>query len=143
MKTHSTIISIFLVVLAICGLCMVPDLLGDTIVLKGGQSLTGDILAEKETLLYVDIGVTVLTIPKEEILEYEYTKSSEDQAIDVNEAAVDVDELGQPAGQLYKTADLKKTTLEKCVDAVSEAVVKVSSPAGMGSGFFLNEVLAL
>lgn len=136
MKTYSTVILIFL---AICGLCMVPDLLGDTIVLKEGQTLTGDILAEKETLLYVDIGVTVLTIPKEDILEYEYTKLLEAQDIDVNEVVVDVDELGQPAGQLYKTANLKKTTLEKCVDAVSEAVVKVSSPAGMGSGFFLNE----
>jgi len=136
MKTYSTVILVFL---AICGLCMVPDLLGDTIVLKEGQTLTGDILAEKETLLYVDIGVTVLTIPKEDILEYEYTKSLEDQDIDVNEVAVEVNELEQPAGQLYKTADLKKTTLEKCVDAVSEAVVKVSSPAGIGSGFFLNE----
>ena len=134
MKTHSTIISFFPVVLAICGLCI-----ADTIVLKEGQSLTGDILAEKETLLYVDIGVTVLTIPKEDILEYEYTKSFEAQAIDINEVAVDVNELEQPAGQLYKTANLQKTTLEKCVDTVSEAVVKVSSPAGMGSGFFLNE----
>ncbi len=139
MKTYSTVILIFLAVLVICGLCMVPDLLGDTIVLKEGQSLTGDILVEKETLLYVDIGVTVLTIPKEDILEYEYTKSLEDQDIDVNEVAVDVNELEQPTGQLYKTANLKKTTIEKCVDAVSEAVVKVSSPAGMGSGFFLNE----
>jgi len=139
MKTYSTVVLIFLAVLAICGFCMVPDLLADTIVLKEGQTLTGDILAEKETLLYVDIGVTVLTIPKEEILEYEYTNLLEAQDIDVNEVVVDVDELGQPTGQLYKTADLKKTTLEKCVDTVSEAVVKVSSPAGMGSGFFLNE----
>jgi serine protease Do len=45
----------------------------------------------------------------------------------------------QPADQLYRTADLKKTTIEKCVKGVSEAVVKVSSPAGMGSGFFINE----
>jgi serine protease Do len=34
---------------------------------------------------------------------------------------------------------VEKTTIEKCVDAFSEAVVMVSSPAGMGSGFFINE----
>jgi serine protease Do len=34
---------------------------------------------------------------------------------------------------------LKKTTIEKCVEAFSEAVVKVLSPAGVGSGFFINE----
>ena len=45
----------------------------------------------------------------------------------------------RPAGQLYHTAELRKTTIERCVDAYSEAVVKVSSPAGMGSGFFINE----
>jgi serine protease Do len=41
--------------------------------------------------------------------------------------------------KLYRTAKLKKTTIEKCVDAVAEAVVKVSTPGDMGSGFFINE----
>ena len=144
MKAYGAIILIFL---AVCGLCMVPDLLADTIVLKGGQSLTGDILAVKETLVYVDIGVDILKIPKEEILEYEYTEALEAEdarasGLEVNDLDVKISEL-QPAmgeaGRLYKTANLKKTTIEKCVDAVSEAVVKVSSPSGMGSGFFLNE----
>lgn len=48
----------------------------DTIVLKEGQSLTGNILAEKENQLIIDIGVTVVTIPKEKILEYQYEVSS-------------------------------------------------------------------
>ena len=139
MKAYGTVISFFLAVLAICGFC-----LADTIVLKEGQSLTGDILADKDTLLYVDIGVTVLSIPKEDILEYEYTKTPEREeadanGLDVKGLDVKVSELQQPTGQLYKTANLRKTTIEKCVDAVSEAVVKVSSPTGMGSGFFLNE----
>jgi serine protease Do len=43
------------------------------------------------------------------------------------------------SSRLYHTANLKKTTIEKCVEAFSEAVVKVSSPAGVGSGFFINE----
>ncbi len=122
-----------------CALCLVPDLFADTIVLKKGQRLTGDILAEKETQLYVDIGVTVLTIPKENILEYEYTGELKIEDADVNGLYAEIDKLQPLAGQLYRTASLKKTTIEECVDAFSEAVVKVSSPAGMGSGFFLNE----
>jgi serine protease Do len=137
MKFCSVFIVTFLLVLSVCGLCP-----ADTIILKEGQRLIGDILVEKETVLYVDIGVTVLAIPKEKILEYEYTKAPEPEDIDAN--GPDVNGLGagkpqQPAGQLYRTADPKKTTIEKCVKAVSEAVVKVSSPAGMGSGFFINE----
>ena len=144
MKFCGVVTSVLLLGALVCGLCLVPDVFGDTIVLKEGQRLTGDILAEKETLVYIDVGVTVLTIPKEKILEYEYTKTLEPQDIDAD--APDVNDLGaqgiksqQPADQLYRTADLKKTTIEKCVKAVSEAVVKVSSPVGMGSGFFINE----
>ncbi|MCX5636180.1 MAG: trypsin-like peptidase domain-containing protein, partial [Planctomycetota bacterium] len=129
--------------------CIVCNSFADTIVLKEGQRLTGDILAEKQTNIYVDIGVTVLSIPREKILKYEYSKTAEANDLDVN----DVNDLGaaarpakggygrleQPASQLYRIANPKKTTIEKCVETVSEAVVKVSSPAGIGSGFFINE----
>jgi serine protease Do len=120
-----------------CALCR-----ADIIVLRQGQTLTGDILAEKENQLIVDIGAAVLTIPKEKILEYEYTKTFQPGDIDVNDLDVDADEQHlrrDVSDRLYHTAHLKKTTIEKCVDAFSEAVVKVSSPAGAGSGFFLNE----
>lgn len=120
-----------------CGFCS-----ADTIVLKEGQRLTGDILAEKEKLLYIDIGVTVLAIPKEQILEYEYVNALETIDSDANSEVVRPKENGTEiidSFRLYKQARLAKTSVEKCVERVSEAVVKVSTPAGMGSGFFLNE----
>ena len=108
------------------------------------QVLTGTILAEKPSQIYLDIGITVLTIQKDKILEYEYTGTNETQGIgtDVAEAASESstsEQMQGKPGQLYKTANLKKTTIEKCVDAVSEAVVMVSSPTGTGSGFFISE----
>jgi serine protease Do len=114
----------------------------DTIILKEGQRLTGDILSEKENQLIIDVGAAVLTIPKEKILEYQYSTTLEAGDIDVNSLNADVNEphsRGDVSGRLYRTASLKKTTIEKCVEAFSEAVVKVSSPAGFGSGFFINE----
>ncbi|MHC4425556.1 MAG: S1C family serine protease [Planctomycetota bacterium] len=124
-----------LVLLCSYGLCW-----ADRIILKEGQTITGDILLEKQSQLYVDIGIAVLTIPKVKILKYEYAEATEAEDIDVNDANdSEAGKLEQPAGQLYRTANLKKTTIEKCVDAVSEAVVKISSPAGTGSGFFINE----
>ncbi len=90
----------------------------------------------------MDIGITVLSIPREKILKYEYSKASKAANIDVNDAnglAVAYSGPEQPTGRLYRIANLKKTTIEKCVEAVSEAVVMVSSPAGIGSGFFINE----
>jgi serine protease Do len=118
-----------------------PCAAADTVVLKEGQKLTGDILAEKQAFIYLDIGVDILKLAKDSILEYTFDKDalpggngSQDAqpADDANSASFD-------PGKLYRTADLDKTTIEKCVDRVSEAVVKVSTPAGMGSGFFINE----
>ena len=114
----------------------------DTVILKEGQSLTGTILAEKENQLVIDVGAAVLTIPKEKIIEYQYSNNLKAGEIDVSGADVNAGE-SQPrrnvSNHLYHTANLKKTTIEKCVEAFSEAVVKVSSPAGLGSGFFINE----
>jgi len=135
-------------ILCCCTMCW-----ADTIILKQGPSLTGDILLEKENTIYLDIGIDVLRIPKEEILEYKYAKTLKpiEEIKDSNNKEQTKEEEPNTtgstpylakqwqAGQLYHTADLEKTTVEKCVDAVSEAVVMVSSPAGMGSGFFLNE----
>src|SRR4030042_913437 len=114
----------------------------DKVVLKEGQSLTGNILAEKENQLIIDVGAALLTIPKEKIREYRHSNTLEAWDIDVNGLDVNADGP-QPGGavnsRLYHTANLKKTTIEKCVEAFSEAVVKVSSPVGIGSGFFINE----
>ena len=137
MKFRGIVIPIFLHIGLVCCACF-----ADTIILKEGQTLTGDILAEKEAVLYMDIGITVVTVPKEKILEYKYAQASkaEDTDVnDVNDLGVEAEKLKGPAGQLYRTAKLEKTTIEKCVDAFSEAVVMVSSPAGIGSGFFINE----
>ena len=133
----------YLCALAVLCLCVLGR--ADKIILKEGQTLTGEIILEKPTKLYVDIGVTVLTIPKDRILTYEYADANETERTDVGDAnapaagAGGVQSTTSSSDRLYQTADLKKTTIEKCVDAVSEAVVKVSSPGGSGSGFFLNE----
>jgi serine protease Do len=127
---------------AIVLLCTCALSWADTVVLKEGQSLTGNILAEKENQLIIDVGAAVLIIPKEKILEYQYSNTL--KAGDIDVSGLDVN-AGEPqpqrdvSGRLYHTANMKKTTIEKCVEAFSEAVVKVSSPAGVGSGFFINE----
>jgi len=139
MYKKTAIISAFAIVLAsvISGVYAL-----DIVILKGGQTLTGTILAEKDTQLYLDIGADVLTIANEDILEFRYDSQNEQQETKFDESGEQSDESSQEqtdGGQLYHTAELEKTTIEKCVDNVSESVVKVSCPAGLGSGFFINE----
>jgi serine protease Do len=122
-----------------CGLLQGSNASADTVVLKEGQRLTGSIVLEKDSVVYMDIGVDVIKIPPEKILEVireDKTKQRPGEGNDV----VPVPSLsGRPQEQLYYTGEFRKTSIEKCVEAYSEAVVKVSSPAGMGSGFFINE----
>jgi len=127
--------------LLLSGLFGAPDSSADTIVMLEGQTITGRILVEKDAQLFVDIGVTVLAIPKAEILKYEYADSLDVSSGDANDANQFDPTLtsGQDPDRLYRTASLKKTTITKCAEAVCEAVVKVSSAAGTGSGFFINE----
>ena len=124
--------SIFLLLCLICSFYA-----ADTVVLKQGQRLTGDILAEKEKHIYLDIGIDILSIPKDDILEYEYAgrESAEEQG----GQTASLLSTSTLTSQLYTIANLEKTTIEKCVEAVSEAVVKVTSPSGIGSGFFIND----
>jgi serine protease Do len=131
----------FVISALFCSFCPIRNSFADTIVLKEGQQLTGDIVAEKKTNIYMDIGITVLSIPRDKILKYEYSKSAKANPPEADQKRPESGYGGpeQPTGQLYKTANMTKTTIEKCVEAVSEAVVMVSSPAGMGSGFFINE----
>lgn len=111
----------------------------DVVVLKGGQKLVGDIVAERHEQIYVDVGVTVVAVPKEDVLEYHYDKTADGNTLSIQ--ATEVNEIkAEPAtGRLYYTGKFEKRTIEQCVAEVGEAVVKVSSPAGTGSGFFINE----
>ncbi len=112
----------------------------DVVELKGGQSLIGDIVAEKHGRLYVDIGVTVIAVPKEDVLEYSYDATSEANEMSARQPEEANMTTAEPAtGRLYYTGNFINKTIEQCVADVAEAVVKVSSPEGLGSGFFINE----
>jgi serine protease Do len=106
-------------------------LYADRVVLKQGQTLTGDILSERPAQIIFDIGIEVITIPKEKILEYEYTNSYTIDS-EPNKSAAG-------KGRIFSASARPKMSIEKCVELVSEAVVKVSTPAGLGSGFFINK----
>ncbi len=134
MRLLNSVIYVCFVFGLFCAVCS-----ADKVVLKEGQIITGDILAEKDSHLVVDVGVAVLRIPREQVQDYEYSEGFEIDLIDANDTNdVSVKTIVE-TDKLYRTAKLKKTTIEKCVDAVAEAVVKVSTPGGMGSGFFINE----
>lgn len=111
-----------------CGVSLAP---ADTVQLKDAASITGKILAEKSDSLVVDMGFTVLQIPRAAIINVSKAAA----------AAAPVIATPAASGQFY-AADSKPSPardVSSLVKQLGEAVVQVKTPGGLGSGFFLNE----
>ena len=107
----------------------------DTLLLDSGARLTAPVLADRASGVVLDLGYTVLVVPKAHIVALE----PEVSVYDPNQPDP---EEGVPAfvaaDSLYHTAESQIRTLEECYKMVSPAVVMVSTPVGLGSGFFIN-----
>jgi serine protease Do len=114
--------------------------IAQTITLKNGTQIKGEIITEKKDYIVVDLGYSALTISMEDILTIE--ESLDDpisQAGDDSNAAAQIETGPQRNNKLYYIGNSQLASIEKCVEQCSEAVVLVSHPAGLGSGFFINE----
>ncbi len=112
-------------------------LAADVLELKDNASITGRILSEKPDQVAIDVGYTVLVIPRSNI-----------QKISPAEKAAPADPQNStpPANARIKpgfyqggSADAVERSVRELVAQLGEAVVQVRTPGGLGSGFFINE----
>jgi len=116
-----------------------------TIRLKDKSAVTGKILTEKRDSIAVDIGYTVLVIPRSQV----------DKISEADETATP-DKLksasSDPQAESLPTTATSPTTLytasnrsapersvRELVNQLGEAVVQVRTPGSLGSGFIINE----
>src|SRR5271154_4363700 len=113
--------------------CAASVACADTIQLKDQAAVTGKILAEKSDSIVVDVGYTVLVIPRNVV-----TKIS--KANEVLPATSVVSPLLNVPPQFYTTDTLASPArdVSSLVKQIGEAVVQVRTPEGLGSGFFIN-----
>lgn len=119
------------IVAAMLSLITVPAV-ADTIQLKSGHKVQGDILKETETEVYVDIGVDVVKIPVERILGREKGDGTEAPKAGTNSAEANSDDV-------FRTANLPIKSVKELAEEYGEGVVLVETSSGLGSGFILNE----
>jgi len=106
----------------------------DTIQLKDKAAVTGKILAEKSDAIVVDVGYTVLVVPRNAVIKVS-------KANDVLSPATSaVSPLLNIAPQFYYANALASPArdVSSLVKQIGEAVVQVRTPEGLGSGFFIN-----
>jgi serine protease Do len=113
--------------------CAASVACADTIQLKDQAAVTGKILAEKSDSVVVDVGYTVLVVPRSSI-----TKIS--KANEVLPTTSAISPLLNIAPQFYTANALASPArdVSSLVKQIGEAVVQVRTPEGLGSGFFIN-----
>jgi serine protease Do len=119
----------------------------DTIQLKDKAALSGRILAEKRDLVAIDLGYTVVTVPRNQITSITHgdeepvkgkaKETSKNRAPEPKPAAT-VNPL-PPETPPAETVRGSEKTVRDLVQQLGEAVVQVRTPAGLGSGFFIGE----
>jgi serine protease Do len=115
-----------------------------TIQLKEKAAITGKILAEKRDSIAVDVGYTVLVIPRSQvakILQDEKTAAAKAKAGSEIPPA-DTERFKElPITGIYvaATRSSPERTVRELVNQLGEAVVQVRTPSGLGSGFIINE----
>ena len=110
-----------------------PLLAADVLQLKDQAAITGRIVSEKKDQVAVDVGYTVLMVPRSEILEIT-RKDAAGEALPAKAA----DKTG---GRLFATASepREEKSVRELVAEVGESVVQVRTPGGLGSGFIISE----
>jgi serine protease Do len=137
---------VFVAALAGCALFLQP-VLADTIQLKDKAAVVGTVLAEKHDQVAVDIGYTVLVIPRNQISKISKTDSAVNATKSVAKPAPEPETKPEnptftdlkPGFYSGSNKPLPARTVRDLVNQLGEAVVQVRTPGGLGSGFIINE----
>ena len=113
----------------------------DRVVLKSGSEVTGEVLKSDGQSVIVDLGCAVLRLASSDVLRIERHGAgglfSASQPDSRGPASQPSERLGT-LWQLYRTAKCEAGTVEQQAERNSEAVVMVTSPGGLGSGFVIH-----
>ena len=104
----------------------------EVIDLKDGHQVTGEVVAEKPSAVYVDLGFDLLRIPREQIV-HRGKPGQSGPAAGASGCAADSDPTG-----FFDSHALRPTPVKELVHKYGEAVVSIETPSGKGSGFLVN-----
>ena len=119
----------------------------DTLQLKDNAAITGRILSEKNDSVAVDVGYTVLVVPRGSIARIARGDAAETSAKPgkptkpvKSPAAPEPKPALEAPSDFYvaATRPLPERNVRDLVSQLGEAVVQVRTPSGLGSGFFIN-----
>ncbi len=125
----------------------------DTLQLKDKAAITGKILAEKRDQVAIDVGYTVLVVPRSEIVKVvraSLMKSEGDELLSSEFSnsppvriitGVTTNAAPSAKTSMFQSSELSvpERSVRDLVAVLGESVVQVRTPGSLGSGFFVNE----
>jgi serine protease Do len=109
----------------------------DVIQLKDQAAITGKILAEKTDAVVVDVGYTVLLVPRSSISNLVKSGAAASAPAPAPLSAP-VNFSAEPQFYYSDAHAAATRDVSSLVKQIGEAVVEVRTPEGLGSGFFIN-----
>ncbi len=119
---------------ALLGLAAVGSARADgfeTLTLKDGQRITGEVVAEKADSVFVDLGHDLVRIPRDQISR---RAKGEEGASGSPSIAAAAESSG-----FFTSAVLRPMPVKELVAKFGEAVVSIETPSSKGSGFLIND----
>lgn len=110
----------------------------DILQLKEQAAITGRILTEKSDQVAIDIGYTVLVVPRNQIVGIKRPDAEKSEKETVPETTAG---SGETNGILFHTGGSarQERSVRELVKILGESVVQVRTPSGLGSGFIIND----
>lgn len=97
-----------------------------TVRLSSGAQITGPLLRQNDEGVVIDLGSEVVAIPARQVVEIVH---------DVSGGSV---QDASQAFDIYSQGKLKRAAVTKLVDTYGDAVLTVTTPVGVGSGFLIS-----
>jgi serine protease Do len=125
--------------LAFLLLLSAPASFADVLQLKDKAAIAGKILAEKRDQIIVDLGYTVLAVPRNQIIRIVKGQSLDRDANPASAAVAVAPTESKPG--IFQTSGTAAAehSVRELVSQLGEAVVQVRTPGGLGSGFIIKE----
>lgn len=101
----------------------------EVITLSEGRKIVGEVLRESSDRVIVDLSFDVLSIPRNQILSIEKDELPASATAPASETHRE---------DIFSTARLPVKSIKALAEDFGEGVVLVSSPSGLGSGFFIS-----
>jgi serine protease Do len=114
--------------LVFASFALAPCVRADVFSLGDGKEIRGSVVKETTDAVFVDVGFTILEVPRKEIVDWKKADAAPSESAAANGDGSD----------LFHSGSFKEGSIRDLVEKIGEGVVLVATPSASGSGFVVS-----